>query len=200
LDSLWKGDSIGGWEARLPFYFSRSRPLMRMRARSQVSEVRHEEFAGCRRFFVDTAERMARAFGAKIWLLHVVPEVPPVASLGEVPFQWPAIDAELPERFPEEQHQMQTLLFGLKDKGLNAETLLIRGSAVVEILAIAEQYAIDMIIMGSHGHGAWYELVVGTVSEGVLHRAPCPTLIVPSEKQQKRAAVRHRETPAATPH
>ena len=152
---------------------------------------------------VAAAEQMARAFGAKIWLLHVVPEVPPVASLGEVPFQWPAVEAELPERFPEEQHQMQVLLFGLKDKGLNAESLLIRGSAIVEILAMAEQYQIDMILMGSHGHGAWYELVVGTVSEGVLHRATCPTLIVPSEKLQKQKQqkiVRHWEEPVATPY
>ena len=62
---------------------------------------------------VATAEQMARAFGAKIWLTHVVAEASPMASLGEVPFQWPAIDAESPERFPEEQHQMQVLLFGL---------------------------------------------------------------------------------------
>lgn len=145
-----------------------------------------------------TAEQMARAFGAKIWLLHVVADVSPMASLGEVPFQWPAVDAESPERFPVEQRQMQTLLFGVKDKGLNVESLLIRGSAIEEILDIAERYQIDLIVMGSHGHGAWYELVVGTVSEGVLHRAPCPTLIVPSAKPQKKKVERHWVEPMAT--
>ena len=149
---------------------------------------------------VATAEQMARVFGAKIWLTHVVAEVSPMVSLGEVPFQWPAVATESSERFPEEQRRMQTLLFGLKDKGLNAESLLIRGSAVIEILAMAEQYQIDMIVMGSHGHGAWYELVVGTVSEGVLHRAPCPTLIVPSAKLQKKKVERHWEEPVATPY
>ena len=72
------------------------------------------------------------------------------------------------------------------------------GSAVIEILAMAEQYEIDMIVMGSHGHGAWYELVVGTVSEGVVHRASCPTLIVPSAKLQKMKVERHWEEPVAT--
>ena len=134
---------------------------------------------------VATAEQLARAFGAKIWLLHVVPEVTPVANVGDVPFQWPAMDAESPEEFPVQERQMQTLLFGLKDRGLNAESLLLRGAAVIEILSIAERYEIDLIIMGSHGHGALYELMVGTVSEGVLHRTPCPTLIVPSPKPQK---------------
>ena len=147
---------------------------------------------------VATAEQMARAFGAKIWLTHVVAEVSPMASLGEVPFHWSAIDTKSPERFPEEQRRMNELLASLKGKGLNAESLLIRGSAVIEILAMAEQYEIDMILMGSHGHGAWYELVVGTVSEGVLHRAACPTLIVPSAKPQIQKVARHWEEPVAT--
>lgn len=147
-----------------------------------------------------TAEQLAGAFGAKIWLMHVVAEVSPMASLGEVPFQWPTVEAESPERFPVEQRQMQTLLFGLRDKGLNAESLLMRGSAIEEIVDVAERYQIDMIVMGSHGHGAWYELVVGTVSEGVLRRASCPTLIVPSEKQAKQKSTAwYRETPLATP-
>ena len=149
---------------------------------------------------VATAEQLARAFGAKIWLLHVVAEVSPIVTMGEVPFHWPTNAVESPERFSEEQHQMQTLLFGLKDKGLNVESVLIRGSAVIEILAMTEQYEIDMIVMGSHGHGAWYELMVGTVSEGVLRHAPCPALIVPSTKQMKQNVVKHeREAPLATP-
>ena len=45
---------------------------------------------------VSAAEELARAFGAKVWLLHVVAEVSAMASLGEVPFHWPAAEAELP--------------------------------------------------------------------------------------------------------
>ena len=148
---------------------------------------------------VSAAEELARAFGAKIWLLHVVAEVSAMASLGEVPFHWPAAEAELPERFSEEQRRMQELLAGLMARGINAEMLLIRGSAVIEILAMAEQYEIDMVIMGSHGHGALYELMVGTVSEGVLRHAACPALIVPSVKPQKKKVVRHWEEPVVTP-
>ena len=147
---------------------------------------------------VATAEQMARAFGAKVWLLHVVAEVSPMAALGEVPFHWPAVEAESPDRFPEEQRRMNELLAGLKGKEFNAESLLIRGSAIIEILAMAEQYEIDMIVMGSHGHGAWYELVVGTVSEGVLRHASCPAIIVPSAKPQKKKTERHWVEPMAT--
>ena len=38
--------------------------------------------------------------------------------------------------------------------------------------------------MGSHGHGAIYELLVGSVTEGVLRKARCPVLVVPSERDE----------------
>jgi hypothetical protein len=36
------------------------------------------------------------------------------------------------------------------------------------------------VVVGSHGHGALYHLVVGGVAEVLLRRSPCPLLIVPS--------------------
>ncbi|MBW2274656.1 MAG: universal stress protein, partial [Deltaproteobacteria bacterium] len=47
------------------------------------------------------------------------------------------------------------------------------------ILAEAKRLAADMIVMGSHGHGALYRALLGSVSEGVLHKATCPLTIVP---------------------
>ncbi|MGL5938967.1 MAG: universal stress protein, partial [Waterburya sp.] len=41
---------------------------------------------------------------------------------------------------------------------------------------------IYMIVLGSHGHGAVYRTLVGSVSEGIIHKASCPVLIVPAKK------------------
>ena len=151
---------------------------------------------------VSTAAELARAFGAKMWLLHVVAEPSPMASLSKVAFQmpaieeefhWPTVESEVPELFHDKQRQMQEILAGLNDKGINAEASVVRGPVVVEILTMAEQHAIDMIVVGSHGHGALYELMVGTVSEGVIRHAACPALIVPSVKLQKQRVVREWE-------
>lgn len=48
------------------------------------------------------------------------------------------------------------------------------------LLAEQGRLAADAIVLGSHGHGALYDLLVGSVAEGVLRRAPCPVVVVPS--------------------
>jgi nucleotide-binding universal stress UspA family protein len=52
------------------------------------------------------------------------------------------------------------------------------GMAVDEILDVAGEVGPDLLIMGSRGHGLVKRLVMGSVSEGVVHHAPCPILIL----------------------
>lgn len=59
-----------------------------------------------------------------------------------------------------------------------AEVHLRRGSAVDEILDLAETLEAGLIVMGSRGLGPIKRLALGSVSGGVVHYAPCPVLIV----------------------
>ena len=68
----------------------------------------------------------------------------------------------------------------LADSGLKA-TLREPGGPVVEaILGEADARNVDLIVMGTHGHGAMYNLLVGSVTEGVLKHSPRPVLLVPT--------------------
>ena len=58
-----------------------------------------------------------------------------------------------------------------------------QGPTIETIIEEAGRLKVDMIVVGSHGHGAMYQLLVGSVSEGVLHRATCPVLVVPARKR-----------------
>jgi len=60
--------------------------------------------------------------------------------------------------------------------------LHIQGSIPDEILALAREHGATLIVMGSHGHGALYHLLVGSVTTAILKEAPCPVLIVPSDR------------------
>ena len=153
---------------------------------------------------IATAEQMARAFGAKVLLMHCIGEYPALTAMGEIPVFMPVPDVALPGSFPEQYRKLADLTSSLRDKGIDAELLFVGGSAINEIITVAARHQIDMIIMGSHGHGAWFELLVGSVTEGVLRRVDRPTLIVPSEapKEQRMAATAPAsqwQEPAATP-
>lgn len=59
---------------------------------------------------------------------------------------------------------------------VNTEVTLGRPARV--IVEAAENWPADMIIVGSHGHGFWGRLALGSVSDAILHHAPCSVLIV----------------------
>ena len=72
----------------------------------------------------------------------------------------------------------------MRQKSLDVKGLLIQGSTVEAILKQADKLKAQMIVMGSHGRGAIYKMLVGSVSEGVLHGAKCPVLVVPTHKRK----------------
>ncbi len=60
--------------------------------------------------------------------------------------------------------------------GIQAETMLVEGSAAYEICKAAEERDARMIVIGSHGWGALRGFMYGSVVAEVLRRAPCPVL------------------------
>jgi nucleotide-binding universal stress UspA family protein len=52
------------------------------------------------------------------------------------------------------------------------------GTPAQEILKAADKQKVDMIVMGSHGHGAFGTLLLGSVTQKVLHNAKVPVLVV----------------------
>lgn len=61
---------------------------------------------------------------------------------------------------------------------IDATTALLRGDPVSEIVAYAESHDVDLIVVGSRGHGAIASALLGSVSRGVLSESKRPVLIV----------------------
>lgn len=138
------------------------------------------DFSNVSNRVAEAAGELARAFGARVLLLHVI--APP---LNVVTYDMPveAFSKEL--EFAQEQATRKlTALRRLLDiKGLTVETRIVQGHAVETILAEAQAEGAGYIVMGSHGHGALYELLAGSTTHGVLHRAQCPVVILPKRKE-----------------
>lgn len=76
----------------------------------------------------------------------------------------------------------------LEADGLSVESLQFTGAPVVHIIEQADKAHADFIVMGSHGHTAVYDLLVGSTTHGVLKRAQCPVVIVPLAMTKTRPA------------
>jgi len=65
------------------------------------------------------------------------------------------------------------------------------GEPASKIIEVANNWHADLIVMGSHGRGKVMGLLLGSVSQGVLHHAPCPVLVVRARNHERNA--RHSE-------
>ena len=122
------------------------------------------------------ARRIAAGTAARLWLLHVAEPDPDFVGWEAGP---QSVRDGVAEAFRKEHQQIQAMADNLRDASVEATALLIQGPTVASILEQAAKVDADMIVMGSHGHGAVHQLLVGSVSEGVLRDADCPVLIVP---------------------
>lgn len=65
-----------------------------------------------------------------------------------------------------------------RDKSLEVSSEMIQGSPAQTIVEEAEQWGADLIVMGSRGLGAWGRLLLGSVSNSVVHHAKCSVEII----------------------
>lgn len=125
---------------------------------------------------VSNAEKLAKAVSAKLWILHVAEPEPDFVGYAPGP-QY--IRDSLAEQFHQEHRQIQEIAEKMREEGLEATALLIQGPTVEVILKTAKKIEADTIVIGTHGKGAVYHLVVGSVSETVIQKAECPIFVVP---------------------
>lgn len=86
------------------------------------------------------------------------------------------------EHYRRHHKMLQNLAKETEARGVQAKPLLIQGVIVDELLKSSVKHDCDFIIAGSHGHGAMYNLLVGSVVEGLIKDSQKPVLVVPVQK------------------
>ena len=83
------------------------------------------------------------------------------------------------EEYKREHRSLLNLSARMREEGVDAQAMLLKGDAAELILEKARELDVDIIMMGSHGHGLLRKMLLGSVAEAVLRKAPCSVLIVP---------------------
>jgi len=125
---------------------------------------------------IEHAENLAKTFSGKVWLVHAVPPDPDFVGFEVGP---QTVRDAVAKQMHEEHRRLHDMATDIKSRGIDVTPLLVQGPTVEMILQEAANTNADMIVMGSHGHGALYTTLLGSVSEGVLRKAPCPLYIIP---------------------
>jgi nucleotide-binding universal stress UspA family protein len=122
------------------------------------------------------ASELAKTCDAAIQLIHVYDVIPYTLPEG-----MPVYDAVQLAQVREGLGQQLRKAEGqLKSAGVRgAEGVLREGQASAEIARVAQEGGFDLIVMGTHGRSGVAHLLLGSVAERVMRKAPCPVLVVP---------------------
>jgi nucleotide-binding universal stress UspA family protein len=132
------------------------------------------DFSEFSRAAVDRAVALARPFQAEITALFVLPFVSPedaARSAGPVAPE-PGVQSAVAE-------DLEEFLRSARDAGLSVRLCIRSGDCVGHILEEARQRESDLIVMGTHGRSGFERWVLGSATDSVLRKAPCPVLAVP---------------------
>jgi nucleotide-binding universal stress UspA family protein len=148
------------------------------------------DFSATTPFVVEEAIQLARATAARLVLLHVVPPL----ALGSGEAELAESGAGLESRAESDaSRRLAELQQSLRVNGVVAHAVLRRGPAGPSIVRQADRLLADYIVIGSHGHTAFYDLIVGSTTTRVLKEATCRVVIVPpgvKASRKQRTAVR----------
>ncbi len=130
---------------------------------------------------VDHTLDLARDCEGEIFLVHVALPAPIVMDYAPaVALQGDDTEAR--------QADLQALEASMKERYPRVDTRLFRGPVVETLEAQLPALNPDVIVMGSHGHGALYNLIVGSVTQGIIKHAVWPVMIVPAVRVKQQAA------------
>jgi len=131
------------------------------------------DFSHCSRKALDYAIAFAKSFRAEIILLNV-PETPPVPP-HEFIVETGDLQTELHKQaFSQLAEWREQIPAGISAKAVTRASF----AADQEIVNLARENDVDLIVMGTHGRKGVAHLLIGSTAERVVRNAPCPVLVV----------------------
>ena len=121
---------------------------------------------------LSAATDIATKLGAELSVIHVLSAFPTD----------PNYDIEVHQRQDLLYADMEKRLYEMtresKEKGRQGRVFVEHGEAAGEIVRVAEEQGIDLIVIATFGKTGWRRLAFGSVAEKVVRVAPCPVLVV----------------------
>jgi len=133
------------------------------------------DFSELSKIALPYAVDLARKYGAKIIIFHSFDEDLLTPIVYETGWDAEKYFAKLQTDF---DAAVEQFLEGIDIEGIEIESHLVSGKPFVEILKFVKEQGIDLIVMSTHGRSGLTHALLGSVTEKVVRKSPCPVMVV----------------------
>jgi nucleotide-binding universal stress UspA family protein len=135
------------------------------------------DFSECGNYALSYATSLARKFGSSIIFVHVIEPIVPTVGYSGVTEPLPI--ADISDQL-EDSAERELPRFAECEEcaGLEIEELIVHGDAAAEIVRVARDRKVDLIVVSSHGRTGWGRILFGSTAEAIVRHASCPVLVV----------------------
>lgn len=122
---------------------------------------------------LDEALLLSQKLGSNITVVNVMEQVPITHIESE------KLLSELLEAYRKENQEILSKCSKIaSEKGISIKTLLLQGNPASVILDYCKKENFDLVIMGSRGLGKFKQLILGSVSNKIVHHCQCAVLLI----------------------
>ncbi len=141
------------------------------------------DFSECAGYALSYATSLAREAGARLICVHVVEPVVP--AVGYTGITEPLPMAEISEQLEDSAERELPKIAGCEEcEGIEVEEAIVHGEAASEIVRVASERGVDLIVIASHGRTGLGRILFGSTAESVVRHARCPVLVVKPPAEQ----------------
>ena len=129
---------------------------------------------------LEAAAELGVHFYAELFVVHVVAPVPIVsAPAGQMSFNVPLYQEELKTS---SQQALEEVIEKSVPAGVKAHPMVAMGEPATEIVRLADEHEVDLIVISSHGMTGWRHLIFGSVAEKIIRHTAKPILSIPAPR------------------
>lgn len=140
------------------------------------------DFSECANYALSYAASLARQFSASIICVHVIEPMMP--AVGYTGLTEPMPIADLNEQLEESAERELPKIAECDDcEGIEIEEVIVHGDASAEIVRVAGERNVDLIVIASHGRTGLGRILFGSTAESIVRHAPCPVLVVKPKQE-----------------
>ena len=127
---------------------------------------------------LSAANDIATKLGAELSVIYVLPVLSALPTDPTTVFEVHQVQQRQDLLYEDTHKRLYEMTRELKEKGIQGRVFVEHGDAAGEIVRVAEEQRIDLIVIATFGKTGWRRLAFGSVTEKVVRLAPCPVLVV----------------------